>query len=157
MLFRPSPDRARRLPARCHDESNSKAEAVSLIMNSGGSNATDLQDRSAVGIQRMIRTVVVGYGLAGRAFHCPLIERQQELQLHGIVARDPAVRAKSRNTGTFTGTRASMRPLTTPGPSSSSSPRRTTPMPNSRFARWRPAGIAWSTRSWPSPPSKPMR
>lgn len=41
----------------------------------------------------MIATVVVGYGLAGRAFHCPLIRRQPDLNLHGIVARDPAVRA----------------------------------------------------------------
>lgn len=40
----------------------------------------------------MIETVVVGYGLAGRAFHCPLIRRQPELHLRGIVARDPAVR-----------------------------------------------------------------
>jgi scyllo-inositol 2-dehydrogenase (NADP+) len=37
----------------------------------------------------MIRTVVVGHGLAGRSFHCPLIRRQPGLRLHGIVARDP--------------------------------------------------------------------
>jgi scyllo-inositol 2-dehydrogenase (NADP+) len=43
----------------------------------------------------MIATVVVGYGLAGRAFHCPLIRRQRDLRLHGIVARDPHVRAQS--------------------------------------------------------------
>jgi scyllo-inositol 2-dehydrogenase (NADP+) len=43
----------------------------------------------------MIPTVVVGHGLAGRAFHCPLIRRQSELQLHGIVARDPQVRAEA--------------------------------------------------------------
>jgi scyllo-inositol 2-dehydrogenase (NADP+) len=42
----------------------------------------------------MIATVVVGYGLAGRAFHCPLIRRQSSLRLHGIVARDPQVRAE---------------------------------------------------------------
>ena len=42
----------------------------------------------------MIQTVVVGYGLAGRAFHCPLIRRQAELSLRGIVARDPGVRAE---------------------------------------------------------------
>jgi scyllo-inositol 2-dehydrogenase (NADP+) len=41
----------------------------------------------------MIATVVVGYGLAGRAFHCPLIRRQPGLGLYGVVARDPAVRA----------------------------------------------------------------
>jgi scyllo-inositol 2-dehydrogenase (NADP+) len=40
----------------------------------------------------MIPTVVVGYGLAGRAFHCPLIRRQPELKLYGIVARDPVLR-----------------------------------------------------------------
>ena len=43
----------------------------------------------------MIRTVVVGHGLAGRSFHCPLIRRQPGLKLHGIVARDPAVRAEA--------------------------------------------------------------
>jgi scyllo-inositol 2-dehydrogenase (NADP+) len=41
----------------------------------------------------MIPTVVVGYGLAGRAFHCPLIRRQKDLRLYGVVARDPRVRA----------------------------------------------------------------
>jgi scyllo-inositol 2-dehydrogenase (NADP+) len=41
----------------------------------------------------MIATVVVGYGLAGRSFHCPLVRRQPGLRLHGIVARDPDVRA----------------------------------------------------------------
>ncbi len=41
----------------------------------------------------MIETVVVGHGLAGRAFHGPLIRRQPGLRLHGIVARDPEVRA----------------------------------------------------------------
>jgi scyllo-inositol 2-dehydrogenase (NADP+) len=43
----------------------------------------------------MIQTVVVGHGLAGRAFHCPLIRRQPALHLRGIAARDPAVRAKA--------------------------------------------------------------
>ncbi len=43
----------------------------------------------------MIPTVVVGYGLAGRAFHCPLIRRQPDLHLHGVVARDPRVRAEA--------------------------------------------------------------
>lgn len=43
----------------------------------------------------MIKTVVVGHGLAGRAFHCPLIRRQPRLHLHGVVARDPAVRAEA--------------------------------------------------------------
>jgi scyllo-inositol 2-dehydrogenase (NADP+) len=45
----------------------------------------------------MIATVVVGYGLAGRAFHCPLIRRQPGLRLHGIVARDPQVRAQAQS------------------------------------------------------------
>lgn len=40
----------------------------------------------------MISTVVVGHGLAGRAFHCPLIRRQAEMRLHGVVARDPKIR-----------------------------------------------------------------
>ena len=43
----------------------------------------------------MIDTVVVGHGLAGRSFHCPLIRRQPGLRLHGVVARDPQVRAEA--------------------------------------------------------------
>jgi scyllo-inositol 2-dehydrogenase (NADP+) len=43
----------------------------------------------------MIPTVVVGHGLAGRSFHCPLIRRQPGLRLHGVVARDPDVRAEA--------------------------------------------------------------
>ncbi len=43
----------------------------------------------------MLHTVVVGHGLAGRFFHCPLIRRQPRLTLYGIVARDPAVRAEA--------------------------------------------------------------
>src|SRR5690348_672531 len=43
----------------------------------------------------MIETIVVGQGLAGRSFHGPLIRRQPELHLHGVVARDPAVRAQA--------------------------------------------------------------
>lgn len=43
----------------------------------------------------MIRTVVVGHGLAGRAFHGPLIRRQEGMRLHGFVARDPQVRAEA--------------------------------------------------------------
>jgi scyllo-inositol 2-dehydrogenase (NADP+) len=42
-----------------------------------------------------VGTVVVGYGLAGRVFHAPLIRRQPGLRLHGVVARDPAVRAEA--------------------------------------------------------------
>lgn len=42
-----------------------------------------------------IGTVVVGYGLAGRAFHAPLIRRQPGLRLGGVVARDPKVRAEA--------------------------------------------------------------
>ncbi len=43
----------------------------------------------------MIRTVVVGHGLAGRAIHCPLIRRQPGLVLHGVVARDPRIREEA--------------------------------------------------------------
>jgi scyllo-inositol 2-dehydrogenase (NADP+) len=43
----------------------------------------------------MIDTVVVGHGLAGRWFHCPLIRRQAGLRLAGVVARDPAVRSQA--------------------------------------------------------------
>lgn len=45
----------------------------------------------------MIRAVVVGYGLAGREFHSPLIERQPELELYGVVARDPKVRKRAES------------------------------------------------------------
>jgi len=43
----------------------------------------------------MIRTVVVGYGMAGRELHAPLILRQPDLKLHGVVARRPEVRARA--------------------------------------------------------------
>jgi scyllo-inositol 2-dehydrogenase (NADP+) len=43
----------------------------------------------------MIDTVVVGHGLAGRWFHCPLVRRQSGLRLVGVVARDPKVRAEA--------------------------------------------------------------
>lgn len=43
----------------------------------------------------MINTVVVGHGLAGRAFHCPLIRRQPDLNLYGIVARDARIRSEA--------------------------------------------------------------
>lgn len=38
---------------------------------------------------------MVGYGLAGRSFHCPLVRRQPGLKLVGIVARDPVARAEA--------------------------------------------------------------
>jgi scyllo-inositol 2-dehydrogenase (NADP+) len=43
----------------------------------------------------MVPTVVVGYGLAGRFFHCPLISRQSRLKLHGIVARREETREEA--------------------------------------------------------------
>jgi scyllo-inositol 2-dehydrogenase (NADP+) len=43
----------------------------------------------------VIETVVVGYGLAGRCFHAPLIRRQPGLRLRGIKARDPNSRAEA--------------------------------------------------------------
>jgi scyllo-inositol 2-dehydrogenase (NADP+) len=47
----------------------------------------------------MIETVVVGYGLAGRYFHVPLVRRQPGLRLRGVVARDPEVRARAEAEG----------------------------------------------------------
>jgi scyllo-inositol 2-dehydrogenase (NADP+) len=47
----------------------------------------------------MIETVVVGYGLAGRSFHAPLIRRQPGLRLRGVVSRDPEVRARAEAEG----------------------------------------------------------
>lgn len=44
-----------------------------------------------------VATVVIGYGLAGRAFHAPLIDRQPGLKLHGVVARDPTARREAEN------------------------------------------------------------
>ncbi len=41
----------------------------------------------------MLRTVVVGYGLAGRQIHAPLIDRQPRLALHGVVARGAETRS----------------------------------------------------------------
>lgn len=41
-----------------------------------------------------IRTVVVGYGLAGKLFHCYLVKREPGLVLHGVVSRDPATRER---------------------------------------------------------------
>ncbi len=43
----------------------------------------------------MIRTVVVGAGLAGRFFHAPLIVRQPGLRLAGFVARSAETRASA--------------------------------------------------------------
>jgi scyllo-inositol 2-dehydrogenase (NADP+) len=43
----------------------------------------------------MTHAVVVGHGLAGRYFHCPLIVRQPGLKLHGVVARNPENRAEA--------------------------------------------------------------
>ncbi len=40
----------------------------------------------------MINTVVVGYGLAGRHFHIPLLRRQPAINVVGFVARDPKLR-----------------------------------------------------------------
>ena len=39
-----------------------------------------------------IRTVVVGYGMAGRDFHCYLVGRAPGLQLHGVVSRQAETR-----------------------------------------------------------------
>ena len=39
-----------------------------------------------------IRTVVVGYGYAGRHIHVPLVRLEPSLQLHGVCSGDPAKR-----------------------------------------------------------------
>ncbi len=36
-----------------------------------------------------VNTVVVGYGFAGKKFHCPLVRATSGLVLYGVVARDP--------------------------------------------------------------------
>jgi predicted dehydrogenase len=63
-----------------------------VITAARSSRSLELQPEPKRSLYDMIATVVVGYGLAGRAFHCPLIRRQPGLRLHGIVARDPVVR-----------------------------------------------------------------
>ena len=44
-----------------------------------------------------IRTVVVGYGYAGRHIHVPLLRLESALQLHGICSGDPAKRDAIRS------------------------------------------------------------
>ncbi|MBV8430177.1 MAG: Gfo/Idh/MocA family oxidoreductase, partial [Solirubrobacterales bacterium] len=41
-----------------------------------------------------LRVAIVGYGLAGRAFHAPLIEATPGLELVSVVTSDPARRAQ---------------------------------------------------------------
>src|SRR5581483_9961455 len=41
------------------------------------------------------RVVVVGYGSAGRNFHCHLIRKSPGLELYGVAARDAETRAKA--------------------------------------------------------------
>jgi len=43
----------------------------------------------------MIRAVVVGYGMAGRHIHLPLLRRRPAIQVNGIVARDATIRAEA--------------------------------------------------------------
>lgn len=43
----------------------------------------------------MIQTAVVGYGLAARSFHLPLIVKQPGLTLQGIVARNPKFQSEA--------------------------------------------------------------
>jgi len=43
---------------------------------------------------RPVRTVVVGYGMAGRGFHCHLVRRAPGLALHAVVSRNPETRAR---------------------------------------------------------------
>ncbi len=45
-----------------------------------------------------VETVIVGFGLAGRAFHAPLILRQPGLKLRGVVARDRTIRDEAVST-----------------------------------------------------------
>ncbi len=94
----------------------------------------------------MIQTVVVGHGLAGRAFHCPLIRRQPDLNLHGIVARDPTVRAEAVELWQVQGFASLDEALDDQRFSSWSSLRRTTLTPNLPCGPWKRAGIAWWTR-----------
>ncbi|MBD3239458.1 MAG: oxidoreductase [Chitinivibrionales bacterium] len=41
-----------------------------------------------------INTVVVGYGMSGRQFHCYLVNLVPQLHLHGVVSRNPETRQR---------------------------------------------------------------
>lgn len=43
---------------------------------------------------RPINVVVVGYGMAGKGFHCYLINLVRDLKLHGVVSRNAATRER---------------------------------------------------------------
>ena len=44
-----------------------------------------------------IRVVLLGYGLAGRVFHAPLIAAEQDLELAAVVTADPTRRAQAES------------------------------------------------------------
>jgi len=52
-----------------------------------------LEPLAAAG-RESVRTVVIGYGFAGRSFHSYLVERAPGLTLHGVAGRDPEKRAR---------------------------------------------------------------
>ena len=97
----------------------------------------------------MIHTVVVGHGLAGRAFHCPLIRRQPELRLHGVVARDPTVRAEAVKLWNVQGYASLDEALDDPQTEFVVIATPHNSMPSWPFEPSKQAGIAWLTRSWP--------
>jgi scyllo-inositol 2-dehydrogenase (NADP+) len=67
----------------------------STVYDGGRRRAAAVVVQDVSGGGPMISTVVVGHGLAGRAFHCPLVKRQPEMVLHGIVARDSQIRSQA--------------------------------------------------------------
>ncbi len=44
-----------------------------------------------------VRVAVIGYGMAGRLFHSYLIGLTPRMKLHGIAARDPAIRQRAQH------------------------------------------------------------
>jgi len=53
---------------------------------------------SVRGVSRMVKVGVVGYGYAGRVFHCPLIAQVDELQLVAVASRDEGRRHQAQQT-----------------------------------------------------------
>jgi predicted dehydrogenase len=46
--------------------------------------------------ERPLRTAVIGYGLAGKVFHCPFIESSPDFSLNFIATNDPGRRSQAR-------------------------------------------------------------
>lgn len=103
-----------------------------------------------------LRVALVGYGLAGRAFHAPLIATTPGLRLHSIVTADPGRRAEAlrdhpgvkvvADTGQLLADPADLDLVVIASP--------TTPTCRWPAPRWRPVCPWWSTSRSPRPPRR---